>query len=233
MLHPQTPAATTFFSRPPASARNDTRLPSACWRSISGTNSWSQSSALAGHLLIRLFQQATICSLKACGAPAVSEESARVSAPVRHRNGLSRLSGCLSVARWISVPALRTSASLSSRPSSTLAVRGVSASGFVDVRNDSAQHENPADALVLGRLFDDHRHARHLGARSPTPARAEPIRNSRDPAPQARARDGQCFARTPAWRGGSRRHLDWRAAAGAARQPATERASRRAHSGGR
>ena len=46
----------------------------------------------------------------------------------------------------------------------TLAVCRVSASGVADGRNDSSQHEDPADPLVLGRVSDDYRQARRLGA---------------------------------------------------------------------
>src|SRR5438270_10927395 len=48
--------------------------------------------------------------------------------------------------------------------------------------------------MVLGRLSDEHRHARRLGVASPAPACTPTVRNSLDDAPQVPAGDG------PIWR---------------------------------
>ena len=90
------------------------------------------------------------------GAPALSEECAAVSASVRDGRGLPRVSGSLSLARWLHLSSMRAPARLRPRISTALAMRGLPAPGVADGRDDSAQHEDPADALVLGGVFDDH-----------------------------------------------------------------------------
>ena len=105
-------------------------------------------------LLIRLFQQAPRCRVGR-GPAAVSEESASVSGGVRDRGGLPEVPGCLSLARRVPLSSVWASAGLHSRAETTVAVRGVSTPGLVDVRNGAPQYEDPADGLVLGCVPDD------------------------------------------------------------------------------
>ena len=106
------------------------------------------------HLLIRLFQQAPRYRVGR-GPAAVSEESASVSGGVRDRGGLPEVPGCLSLARRVPLSSVWASAGLHSRAETTVAVRGVSTPGLVDVGNGAPQYEDPADGLVLGCVPDD------------------------------------------------------------------------------
>ena len=72
-----------------------------------------------------------------------------------------------------------------------MAMRGVSIPGLVDGRYDSSQHQDAADGVVLGGLFDSHGHAGHVGAPVAAAARPSSVRNGLDAAAQAAARDGQ------------------------------------------
>ena len=110
--------------------------------------------AYSGFLLIRLFQQAPRCRVGR-GPAAVSEESASVSGGVRDRGGLPEVPGCLSLARRVPLSSVWASAGLHSRAETTVAVRGVSTPGLVDVGNGAPQYEDPADGLVLGCVPDD------------------------------------------------------------------------------
>ena len=105
-------------------------------------------------LLIRLFQQAPRCRVGR-GPAAVCEESASVSGGVRDRGGLPEVPGCLSLARRVPLSSVWASAGLHSRAETTVAVRGVSTPGLVDVGNGAPQYEDPADGLVLGCVPDD------------------------------------------------------------------------------
>ena len=109
---------------------------------------------LSNLLLIRLFQQAPRCRVGR-GPAAVSEESASVSGGVRDRGGLPEVPGCLSLARRVPLSSVWASAGLDSRAETTVAVRGVSTPGLVDVGNGAPQYEDPADGLVLGCVPDD------------------------------------------------------------------------------
>ena len=114
----------------------------------------SASGALRRLLLIRLFQQAPRCRVGR-GPAAVSEESASVSGGVCDRGGLPEVPGCLSLARRVPLSSVWASAGLHSRAETTVAVRGVSTPGLVDVGNGAPQYEDPADGLVLGCVPDD------------------------------------------------------------------------------
>src|SRR6266851_6723463 len=108
-------------------------------------------------LLIRLFQQDTSGSL-GCRAPSpVSEDLARIPVAVFQRRGLPTIFGRVPLVGGLSVSPMREPASLRIGETQALAMCRLSAPSFADGWDDPAQHENPLDGLVLGRLPDDHR----------------------------------------------------------------------------
>jgi len=62
------------------------------------------------------------------------------------------------------VSALRAPARICHDETTTLAVRRLPVSSVSDVRDDFAQHQNPTDVVVLGRVPDDDRQTWDLRA---------------------------------------------------------------------
>ena len=115
-------------------------------------------------VLIRLFQEAPISSVGTCRARPFREMCTRVSASVRQRRGLPAVPRRLSMAQGVPMPAMCPPACVRHRDAPTLGVRGVPASGVPDGRHDPSQHEDAADAVVLGGIPDDDRQARRVRA---------------------------------------------------------------------
>src|SRR5882724_8324547 len=141
-------------------------------------------------MLIRLFQQATRYSVGACRGHPFLRACANFSVSSPAKRLASSIWQPVAGPMALRVSAVGTSARMN-RKTTTLAVRGLPASSVSDVRDDSPQHENPADVVVLGRVFDDDRQTWDLRAFAPASAGTAPIRNGVDDAPQAAPSDGQ------------------------------------------
>ena len=74
----------------------------------------------------------------------------------------------------------------------------LSTPGFGDSGNNPSQHENHTEDLVLGRVPDDDRQARRLGATFAAPAWNPILRDGVDDAPQVPAGYGQPDTRAAA-----------------------------------
>jgi len=71
------------------------------------------------------------------------------------RAGVPRLSGCLPLARWVPLPALRPRRGVRPAAPAALAVQVVRLPGLGHGRHDPAPHPDVAPDLVLGGLLDD------------------------------------------------------------------------------
>ena len=102
-------------------------------------------------------------------ASGVPDQPPAVSGAVRRRGGLPAVPGGVSLAGRLSLSALRPRPGL---PAGRVAagMRGVSLPGVVDSGHRVPPDKDPADGVVLGRIFDDDRQAGDLGAAASTPA---------------------------------------------------------------
>src|SRR5437762_5771175 len=125
-------------------------------------------------LLIRLFQQAAISSVRACHARPFQRMCASFNVSLLPKRRASTtwppVAGLM-----LPVPAMRTRARLHHGETATLEVRGVPPSSVSHGGDDPAQHQDSVDAVVLGRIPDDDRQAWSVGALAPATIGPAPI----------------------------------------------------------
>jgi hypothetical protein len=109
----------------------------------------------------------------------------------------------LPLARWFRMPPMRTSSSLRIGEPATAAVCRLPLPSLADRRDGSSQDQDLTDALVLGRLSDDHRQARCVCLARTATTGSVVLRDCLDDASQAPPSHGECSSGTAARRGRS------------------------------
>ena len=103
-------------------------------------------------------------------ASGVPDQHPAVSAAVRRRGGVRAVPGGVPLAGRLSVSTLRPRPGLPAGRVAAAGMRSVSLPGVVDSGHRLPPDEDAADGVVLGRVSDDDRQARDLGAAAATPA---------------------------------------------------------------
>ena len=136
-----------------------------------------------------------------CAQTAVPQEPAAVSAAVRQRGSVRGLSDREPLASRLRLSQMPSWVCVRFGWPPSFAVRLLPLSGLGDRRDGSAQLEDSAHDMVLGRLLDDNGQAWSLGLAVAAPARDRPLRDRMDDSPQAPSSDGKRHSGAPPGRG--------------------------------